>query len=51
MQSYSPTLRATQGGKTSCGGVQLAGESLLDQSNKIIDSDEGGFIKGVFHGI
>ena len=46
MQSYSPTLRATQGGKTSCGGVQLAGESLLDQSNKIIDSDEGGFIKG-----
>ena len=51
VQSYSPTLRAAQGGKSSCGGIQLAGESMLDHANKIIESDDGGYIRAdVVHG-
>ena len=45
VQAYSPTLRATQGGKHACGGVQLSGETLLDISQSIVHNDNGGYIK------
>ena len=46
VQSYSPTLRAAQGGKHACGGVQLCAETLLDMGKNIVENCDGGYLKG-----